>query len=310
LSLAPYLSPDEREARLDALAADLGAEVRVFGHSVEGRPLRLARVPSVSSGVSDRVLVCANIHGPELIGSAVALGFLAALARPAPSLARLRERAEIWVVPALNPDGYAHTWERDGVGLLRELRANAHGVDLNRNFPVPAPPPWWAPSFGGWARGSSDPDNAFYRGPAPLSEPETAAMAALLRRTPFVASVSLHSFFGKVIPAYVRRRDHFETYRRLAEAFCTAQTGARYACISSRVLDWHTGEMEDFQHHECRTWAICVECFGLAATVRQSLRAPSTFWRFNPRDPAPYVESDAPALAVFFHAALDLGPVR
>ena len=55
-----------------------------------------------------------------------------------PELRRLRERAELWVIPCLNPDGYARVWQRGGVGRLPELRPNARGVDLNRNFPLPA----------------------------------------------------------------------------------------------------------------------------------------------------------------------------
>ena len=42
------------------------------------------------------------------------------------------------------------------------------------------------------------------------------------------------------------------------------------------------------------------------ASLRQHLRAPSLFWRFNPREPAAWVDSDVGGLAAFFHAALDL----
>ena len=62
--------------------------------------------------------------------------------------------ADIWVIPVYNPDGRA-----------RHTRQNAHGVDLNRNWPY-----HWA-HLGG----------ATYSGPRAASEPETRAVMAFLK---------------------------------------------------------------------------------------------------------------------------------
>lgn len=314
--LAPYPSPEEREARFEAAAAAVGAELRVLGHSVLGRPIRAARVPRLDAegrslaadATTPRVLVCANIHGLEWISAYTALGFLAALERPRPALRQLRERAEIWVVPCINPDGYARTWERRGEGELHELRANAHGVDLNRNYPLPGPQPRYAPWFGGWMAGSTDPASPFFRGAEPFSEPETRAMATLFDEVPFAASVSLHSTMGTLFSAHVERPEHLEGYRRICGAFRAAQKIRPYRWLASRRLDWYTGEQEDHQHHAYRTWAICVECFPLGASLRQHLRAPTLFWRFNPREPRRWLENDIPGMVAYFHAALYEGP--
>jgi hypothetical protein len=294
--LDPYPSPEVRDAELVRLVARMGGEVRRYGSSVEGRPLLAGRIPAVNTLPSPpRVLVAANIHGPEYVSGAVALGFLAG-----GELAALRARAEVWVIPCLNPDAYARVWDRQGRGEIRELRPNARGVDLNRNFPLP-PGKRRARLPGA---GSTDPRSATFVGEAPLSEPETAALGALCAEVSFHAATSGHSFMGTIIPAHVEDQASFASYRELCRAFAAAQPRARYRRLSSRRLDTFTGELEDHLHHAAATWAACVETFPLSATLRQHLRAPSLFWRFNPHDPAPWVGNDVPAVAAFLAAAL------
>jgi predicted deacylase len=300
--LEPYPGPEAREAELDGLAEDLGATIEDYGRSVDGAPLRAIRVPALVD-TAPRVLCCANIHGPEYIGGRVAYGLLHALAHgDAPALA-LRRRAEIWVVPCVNPDGYRKTWEAQGRGSLAVLRTNARGVDLNRNFPLP--PGQRRSRLPG--AGTAEPGRATYHGPEALSEPETRALDALMQRVDFHASANLHSFMGTVIPARVTDRESFARYRALCRALALGQRTHRYRRLHARVLDVFTGEQEDHQHHARGTWAVCVEAFTVLASYRQHLRAPSTFWRFNPRDPAPWVDNDVPGLLAYFEAALD-GP--
>ncbi len=300
-TLAPYPDPDGREAELDALAAHLGGELVVYGESVQGRPLRAVRLPGPSSD-APRVLCSANIHGVEFIAGRVAFGVLQALAAGAAEALRLRARAEVWAIPCLNPDGYARTCADEGRGRLAALRANAHGVDLNRNFPRPGGA---APSRLPGA-GSDRPGDATYRGPHPLSEPETAALERLFAARRFHASVNLHAFMGTAIPARVTDPGAYASYRDLCRALARAQPRARYLRLAHRIFDTFTGEQEDHQHHAHGTWAVCLETFPLRASYGQHLRAPSVFWRFNPRDPQPWVDNDVPAVLAFLHAALDL----
>ena len=63
--LSGYRSPTQRELALDQLAAAAGAELRVLGTTVEGRPIRAARVPC-HQRTGRSLLVCAGIHGPAL----------------------------------------------------------------------------------------------------------------------------------------------------------------------------------------------------------------------------------------------------
>jgi len=298
-----YPGEERRERELDDLVQACGGQIVDVGTSVEGRPIRGARVPrSASPSAPDvrRVLVNANIHGPEWIGSRVAMSVLRALAEN--RAAALRAAAEVVVVPCINVDGYARTERSNGVGTLKELRCNAHGVDLNRNFPKPA-------DGGIGARfamsGSTDPRRATYRGPAALSEPEAAAMASLCEREQFAACVSLHSFMGTFIPPCVRTHADAKSYAQLARTARRAQLRTRYPRFAFRFLDVFTGELEDHLHHHRGCWSITMECFSLAQTLRQHLRAPSLFWRFNPRDPRVVVENDTPAVIAFLLAALE-----
>jgi hypothetical protein len=296
--LAPYPSPAERRRRVDRLADTVGERV-VFGHSVDGEPLVAVRVPCSTPGHdAPRVLCCANIHGLEYVGGLVALGLLESM-QDGPG-ARLRAEAELWVVPCLNPDGYRVTFEREGDAPVRALRPNAHGVDLNRNYPLPPGERRW-PLPGA---GSPDPQAATYRGPHALSEPETTALDVLARDQRFHASLNLHSFMGTLIPARVTDRGCYATYRELAQTFAAAQPRVRYRRLANRVLDTFTGEQEDHQHHALDAWACCVEVFDWASSLRQHVRAPTSFWRFNPRDPAPWIDNDVPAICAWLTAAL------
>ncbi len=296
-----YRNPDARERAVLAAAARAGAEVDVLGQSVEGRPIHALRV--TAGHPEHAVLVCAGIHGPEYIGVEVALGMLARL----DDHRDLLERADLWIVPTLNPDGYARTWEREGVGKLHELRRNAGGVDLNRNFPLPGPLRPVLSTLDGWRTGSDDPANPFYRGRAPFSEPETAALESLLLRVRFDASVSLHSTMGTIFPPCLDGAPASvgTTYARLARAFTGAQTKARYRYVAAGSLDRFTGEQEDHQHHTYGTWSICVEHYPLWVDTGRFLQS-NLFRRFNPPDPAEWVASDVPAIAAYFRAALDV----
>ena len=95
------------------------------------------------------VLVVGCIHGDEPAGIAVADRLAHARALP---------RSGMWIIRDLNPDGVA-----------AGTRQNAHGVDLNRNFPYA-----WRPLG---SRG--DPQ---YAGPRALSEPESRIAHDLILR--------------------------------------------------------------------------------------------------------------------------------
>jgi murein peptide amidase A len=116
----------------------------LFGRSYDGRPIVALRAGDAQG---TRVLVVGCIHGSECAGIAVAR-----------ALERVHARVDLWVVPNLNPDGYA-----------AGTRQNGRGVDLNAN---------WSSQWQGGGR----PWDTYYPGPRPFSERETRIARNLILR--------------------------------------------------------------------------------------------------------------------------------
>ncbi len=142
-------------ALLCATAPFAAARNVVMGHSVRGRPI-VAQVIGADSAPR-KILLVGCLHGDECAGTRI----LSALAgKPPPS------GVELWLVRRLNPDGSA-----------TGTRQDARGVDLNRNFPFH----WRAL-----------PGPTYYSGPHALSEPESRAAVALIRRIHPAVTVWYH----------------------------------------------------------------------------------------------------------------------
>ncbi|HLJ04391.1 MAG TPA: DUF2817 domain-containing protein [Solirubrobacteraceae bacterium] len=144
-----------------AMAPSALAKRVVIGHSVLGRP-----IVAWSYGPDNaprKVLIVGVIHGNEQAG----LTIIHALMRT-----RGPRGVQLWLVPEMNPDGTAF-----------DSRQNAHGVDLNRNFPFQ-----W--EFIG--------NPVYYSGPHPVSEPEVRAAMALIRRIRPTVTIWYHQHMDLV----------------------------------------------------------------------------------------------------------------
>jgi protein MpaA len=134
------------------------SRVVTLGRSVDGRAIKAYETGDPGG---TRVLVVGCIHGNEPAGIAVARR----LERLSPA------DLDVWIVPVLNPDGRA-----------ANTRGNAHGVDLNRNFPFR-----WRPLNG-----------VYESGPHPLSEPEARIAYRLILRLRPTVSVWFHQHLDLV----------------------------------------------------------------------------------------------------------------
>ncbi len=302
-AMANYLNEQQRERRLDELAARASADVITFGASVEGRPLRAAVVKHARAD-APVVFINGNIHGLEWIANLCALGVLDAIADDAHPL---RQSATVIIAPCLNPDGAMKTESARGDGTLKALRTNANGVDLNRNFARPDrnDGEQWASSRLPLAMtGSTDARRATYRGPHPFSEPEARSVDALLAHHKPHAVVSFHSFMGTLIPPKVTTLRESLTYRRLCRAYRRGQTHFYAPTFMWAGVDVFTGELEDRAHHVHGAWALTVETFPIWRSFAQHLIAPSLFARFNPHDPARIVDDAVAGATAYALAAI------
>ena len=109
------------------------------------------------------VLVVGCIHGTECAGIRIVR-----------ALERVRTGLDLWVIPNLDPDGYA-------IGR----RQNGRGVDLNRNWPA-----HW--------HGGGRPWDLYYAGPRPFSELETRIARNLILRIRPRATIWFHQHMDLV----------------------------------------------------------------------------------------------------------------
>ncbi len=149
--------------------------------SSQGFPILMRQIPAMKNGKTNskavRVLLLGGIHGDELTASAIVFHWMQWMKTPP-------AQDFSWnVVPVVNPDGLLAPKPR---------RVNAHGVDLNRNFPTPNwrtdAPRYWAKETG------SDPRR--FPGVAPLSEPETRWLNEEMERFRPQVIISVHAPFG------------------------------------------------------------------------------------------------------------------
>ncbi len=152
------------------------------------------------------VLLTALLHAREPLGTNVIIYYLRQLMELAETgnfeaQYILNERA-IWVIPAVNPDGWYFNYDRypEGGGLWRKNRRvindSTFGIDLNRNF---GPYDMWnAPNNGS----SVMPRSETYRGTHPFSEPELKAVRNFVTEHDFRIALNYHSFGNYLIYPY------------------------------------------------------------------------------------------------------------
>jgi carboxypeptidase T len=259
-SMGCYPTFGEALAILDQMRAQYPALVAPrlsLGTTHEGRDVWMVELsdnPGVDEGEAE-ALYTALHHAREPQGMATVLHFMwDLLARYGadPVATHLLQNRRLYFVPVLNPDGYVfnETTDPAGGGYWRKNRRDngdgEFGVDLNRNYGHR-----W-----GWDDSGSSPDtwSDLYRGPAPFSEPETAALRNFLEGRGVRMALNYHTFGDLLLFSWsyaeVTTPDH-DTFRRYA-AEMTRWNGYTYG-ISPVVLYAVNGGSDDWMYGEQTT---------------------------------------------------------
>ena len=219
---APLTALAAGSAAADDVALPVTTTREVVGTSVLGLPMTV--IHRTTEGASRRVLVIGSIHGDERAGLRVV--------RALRDRVDLPDQLDLWLAPTVNPDGTA-----------ADRRTNAHGVDLNRNFPYN-----WHTS----GRGDT------WSGPRPLSEPESVALRDLVRRVDPWLVVTFHQpLFGVGL-----NDDHRDVVRALAAGMRLpvddfACSGVCYGTFTQWVNNRTEGMAVTVEFgHRVRDWRI------------------------------------------------------
>jgi protein MpaA len=209
-----------------------------IGHSVQDRPIVVHRVGP--DDAARKVLVVGSIHGNEGAGIAVTRS-LRKVTPPA--------GVQLLLVDRANPDGSASG-----------TRGNAHGVDLNRNFP------WRWRHLGG----------VYYSGQRPASEPETRALRRFILRERPDVSIWFHQHLNFVILQRGGDQALMRRYARLAH-----MRAAHYPQVPGGAPRWENHVLPgasafavELAAGPLPAWRVRAHVRAVLATAASACRAP------------------------------------
>jgi len=199
INFGPYFTWDEVKDFVSQLKSNYPDLVRVdtIGYSWQGRELLAMRITAPVEGEKSTTLITGVHHAREPIGASIVLDVASRLCEGYGSdtlITWLLKHREVWLVPVVNPDGYAYNEVSDGYWRKNmrdnnedgEFEEDYDGVDLNRNYGYM----WGYDDYGS----SPDPGNQIYRGPAPFSEPEVQAIRELADSIEPLIALNYHSY--------------------------------------------------------------------------------------------------------------------
>jgi predicted deacylase len=216
----PSLIPTETQTPTETLTPIPFSEGPItIGKSVKGLPLEVYRF---GTGPTERLIV-AGMHGGDEYNTVQLAEQLMAYIDKHPEV--IPPEVALYILHDLNPDGVARAHNYLG-------RANANGVDLNRNWPANWQKDW--PRAGCWTT------TYVTGGTGPASEPETKALMAFIQSHHFDGLINYHSAALGIFPGGIPIS---AASKRLAQAvadvttyhYPALNTGCDY---SGGMVDW------------------------------------------------------------------------
>ena len=246
-----------------------------LGTLSSGRKIMGVRINNGVSEGKPKFLYTSTIHGDETTGWILMLRLIDELCTSTDSrIVNLVDNLDIFIFPDTNPDGTYYGGNNTVTGARR---ANANGVDMNRNYPDP--------------HSSAHPDGNAY-------QTETEWFMALAEEYPFVMAANYHG--GSELVNY----PWDNTYDRHADDAWWQYVSREYAnlchAVSSSYMtdenngitngaDWYTigGGRQDYMngYRQCRE--VTVEC---STTKNPSASQLPTFWNYNHNAMLTYME--------------------
>ncbi|XP_031560239.1 carboxypeptidase D-like [Actinia tenebrosa] len=173
---------DQMKRFLNKLAKKYPKLTRVYsiGKTVEKRDMLVMEIsdnPGKHEPGEPEFKYIGNMHGNEVVSREILLHLIRHLLEnynKDEKIKKLVDTTRIHIMPSMNPDGYEKSKEGDCASV--QGRANAHLVDLNRNFP-----------------------DQYEKRKQPMQQ-ETRNMIKWIRENPFVLSANLHG--GSLVANY------------------------------------------------------------------------------------------------------------
>ncbi|XP_028618469.1 carboxypeptidase A5 isoform X2 [Grammomys surdaster] len=222
-SYSSYHTLDEIYSWIDSFVAEhsnLVSKINI-GKSFENRSILVLKF---STGGPNRtaIWIDTGIHSREWITHATGIWISQKIVNAYGKdhvLKKILNTMDIFIEIVTNPDGFAFTHSMNR--LWRKNKSSQPGivcigVDLNRN---------WKTGFGG--NGSTkNPCSETYRGPAPESEPEVAAIVDFITsHGNFKAMISIHSYSQMVMYPYGHSLEPVPNHEELIQPVGSQWTG-------------------------------------------------------------------------------------
>ena len=185
-------------------------KAEAIGKSLDNRDIYLIKI-----GKGDlKSLILGGVHAREIAAMPLLIKMINEYAKhyytsgtiDGFNVKELLDNVTLYIVPSVNPDGMEIAIQKEAAirddnlraalrpipGYYVQWKANARGVDINRNFPCQT----WGKVVPGKKRSSeinTRPHAEFYGGPQPASEPETQAIVNLIENNDFKILFDIHS---------------------------------------------------------------------------------------------------------------------
>ncbi len=287
----------------DELVSDLEIYTLVFSHiarldtlgfSFEGRPLLAVKISdnvAVDEPDEPELLFMGLHHAREWPSLEIAYFLIDSLLTAYnfdDHITDLVDSREIWVMPCVNPDGYAYCHDQ-GNDWRKNRRFfsqfTSYGVDLNRNYNGACN----GISMGAWGTTTTDgtshyPWDGVYCGPFPFSEAEIQVVRDLYLAHDFVFSVSYHTYMEGVIWPWgyaagqqVPSDDLLSEFGARMASRITRQSGSgTYDAAQSTVLGYTTtGDTDDWAYG-CSHYVRGTNCLPYTVEACSQFHPPET----------------------------------